>query len=124
MVKSDCVDHNKLLKILRDGNTRPSYLPPAKPVYAGQEATVRTGYGIMDGLKKEYVKNVYCHPVHLTLHILYVEYNMQNVMLDDSEAGIKMARRNINNLIYADDSALMEETKEQLKSLLMWVKEE
>ena len=45
-------------------------------------------------------------------------------MLDDSEAGIKMARRNINNLIYADDSALMEETKEQLKSLLMWVKEE
>ena len=58
---------------------------------------------------KEYVKNVYCHPVYLTLHILYVEYNMQNVMLDDSEAGIKMARRNINNLIYADDSALMEE---------------
>ena len=49
---------------------------------------------------------------------------MQNVMLDDSEAGIKMPRRNINNLIYADDSALMEETKEQPKSLLMWVKEE
>ena len=50
-------------------------------------------------LGQEYVKNVYCHPVYLTLHILYVEYNMQNVMLDDSEAGIKIPRSNINNLI-------------------------
>ena len=69
-------------------------------------------------LGQEYVKNVYCHPVYLTLHILYVEYNMQNVMLDDSEAGIKMARRNINNLIYADDTTLMTESEEELKSLL------
>ena len=75
-------------------------------------------------LGKVYVKNVYCPPSYLNLHILYEEYNMQNAMLDDSEAGIKIARRNINNLVYADDSTLVEETREQLKTLLMWVKEE
>ena len=75
-------------------------------------------------LGKVYVKNVYFPPAYLNLHILYEEYNMQNAMLDDSEAGIKIARRNINSLIYADDSTLVEETKEQLKTLLMWVKEE
>ena len=70
---------------------------------------------------KKYVKAVYCHPAHLTY---YAEYIARNVGLDEAQAGIKIARRNINNLIYADDSTLMAESKEELKSRLMKVKEE
>ena len=65
-------------------------------------------------------KAVYCHPVYLT----YAEYIVWNARLDESQAGIKIARRNINNLRYADDTTLMAESKEELKSLLMKVKEE
>ena len=68
---------------------------------------------------KEYVKAVYCYPVYL-----YVEYIMQNARLDESKAGIKIAWRNINNIRYADDTTLMAERKEELKSRLMKVKEE
>ena len=68
-------------------------------------------------LKKEYVKAVYCHPA-----CLYAEYIIRNAGLDESQAGIKVARRNINNLIYADDTTLMAEGEEELKSLLMKVK--
>ena len=70
-------------------------------------------------LGKEYIKAVYCH-----LAYLFVEYIMQNAGLDDSQAGIKIARGNINNLLYSDDTTLIAESKEELKSLLMRVKEE
>ena len=70
-------------------------------------------------LGKEYVKAVYCHPAYLT----YIEYIMRNTGLEETQVGIKIARRNINNLRYADDTSLMAESEEELKSLLMKVKE-
>ena len=70
---------------------------------------------------KEYVKLVYCHPAYFNL---YAEYIMQNIMLDETQAGIKIAGRHINNLRYADDTTLMAESEEELKSLLMKVKVE
>ena len=75
---------------------------------------------IASKLGKQYIKAVYCHPVCLT----YVEYIMQNAGLNEAQAGIKIARGTINNLIYADDTTLMAESEEELKSLLMKVKEE
>ena len=72
-------------------------------------------------LGKEYVKAVYCQPC---LFNLYAEYIMRNARLDEAQAGIKIARRDINNLRYADDTTLMAESEEELKSLLMKVKEE
>ena len=69
---------------------------------------------------KKYIKAVYCHPAYLT----YTEYIMWNARIDESQAGIKISRRNINNLRYTDDTTLMAESEEQLKSLLMKVKEE
>ena len=70
-------------------------------------------------LGKEYVKAVYCHPAYL-----YAEYIMRNAGLEEAQAGIKIAGRNLNNLRYADDTTLMAESEEELKSLLMSVKEE
>ena len=70
--------------------------------------------------EKEYIKAVYCHPAYLT----YGEYIMRNAELEEAQAGIKIARRNISNLRYADDTTLMAESEEELKSLLMKVKEE
>ena len=75
---------------------------------------------IASKLGKQYIKAVYCHPVCLT----YVEYIMQNAGLNEAQAGIKIAGRNINNLRYADDTTLMVESEAELKSLLMKVKEE
>ena len=72
-------------------------------------------------LEKEYLKAVYCHSVYLTYN---AEYIIQNARLDDSQAGIKIAGRNINNLSYADDTTLMAESEEELKTLLIRVKEE
>ena len=69
---------------------------------------------------KEYIEAVYCHPAYLP----YAEYIMRNAVLDEAQSGIKIARRNINNLRYADDTTLMAESEEELKSLLMNVKEE
>ena len=91
-------------------------------LYGGQEATVRTGHGTTDWSKlgKEYVKAVYCHTAYLT----YAEYIMQNAGLDEAQSGIKIAGRNINNLRYADDTTFMAESEEELKSLLMKVKED
>ena len=74
-------------------------------------------------LGKEYVKAVYCHPAYLIMW-LNTEYILWNARLDEAQAVIKIARRNINNLRYADDTTLMRESKEELKSLLMKVKEE
>ena len=71
-------------------------------------------------LGKEYIKSVYCNPPYL----IYAEYIMRNARLDKSQAGVKIAGRNINNLRYADDTTLMAESKEELKNLLMKVKEE
>ena len=71
-------------------------------------------------LGKEYVKTVYCHPAYLT----YMKSIMQNTGLDEAQAGIKIAGRNINNLRYRDDTILMAESEEELKSLLMKMKEE
>ena len=71
-------------------------------------------------LGKEYVKAIYCHPAYLTL----AEYIMRNAGMDEAQAGIKIARRNDNNLRYADDTSLMAENEEELRSLLMKVKEE
>ena len=92
-------------------------------LYAGQEATVRTGYGTTDWfqIEKEYIKALILSPC---LFNLYAEYNMRNAGLDEAQAGIKIARRNINNLRYADDTTFMAESEEELKSLLMKVKEE
>ena len=92
-------------------------------LYAGQEATDRTGHGTMDWFQTG--KGV-CQGCILSpcLFNLYADYIMRNSGLDDVQAGIRIARRNINNLRYADDTTLMAESKVKLNSLLMKVKEE
>ena len=92
-------------------------------LYAGQEATVRTRHGTMDWFQ---IGKGVCQGCILSpcLFNLYAEYIMQNARLDEAQAGIKITGRNINNLRYADNTTLMEENKEELKSLLMKVKEE
>ena len=92
-------------------------------LYAGQEATVRTGHGTTDWFQIE--KGV-CQGCILSpcLFNLYAEYIMRNAGLDEAQTGINIVRRNINNLRYADDTTLMVESEEELKSLLMKVKEE
>ena len=106
----------------RDGNTRPPDLPLEK-TYAGQEATVRTGHRTTDWFQtgKEVLQGCI---LSLLLFTLYAEYIMRNAGLDEAQAGIKIAGRNINNLRYADDTTLMAQNEEELKSLLMKVKEE
>ena len=92
-------------------------------LYAGQEATVRTGHGTMDWFKiaKGVRQGCILSPC---LFNLYAEYIMRNAGLDEAQAGIKIARKNVNNFRYADDTTLMAESEEELKSLLMKVKEE
>ena len=92
-------------------------------LYAGQEATVRTGHGTTDWFQigKGVHQGCILSPC---LFNLYVEYIIRNAGLDEAQAGIRIARRNINNLRYADDTTLMAESEEELKSLLMKVKEE
>ena len=112
----DCVDHNKLWKILKEmGNMR--------NVYAGQEATVRTGHGTTDWFQigKGVRQGCILSPCLFNLH---AEYIMRNAGLEEAQARIKIAGRNINNLRYADDTTRMEESKEELKSLLIKVKKE
>ena len=110
----DCVDHNKLENCSRDGNTRPPYLPPEKSVFRSRRRQLESDMEQRTGSKlgKEYIKAVCCH----CLFNLYAEYIMQNAGLDEAQAGIKIARRNIDNLRYADDTTLMAESKEELKS--------
>ena len=92
-------------------------------MYAGQEATVRTGHGTTNWLQ---IGKGVCQGCILSpcLFNLYADYIMQKARLDKAQARIKIARRNINNLRYAGDTTLMAETEEELKSLLMKVKEE
>ena len=106
----------------RDGNTRPPDLPLEKPV-TGQEATVRTGHGTTNWFQigKGVRQGCILSPC---LFNLYAEYIMRNPGLNEAQAGINIAGRNINNLRYADDTTLMAKNEEELKSLLMKVKEE
>ena len=117
----DCVNHNKLWRILKDMGI-PDYLTCLlRNLYVGQEATVRTGHGTTDWFK--IVKGVWQGCIlSPCLFNFYAEYIMQNARLDESQAGIKTAGGNINNLRYADDTILIAESVKQLKSLLMKVK--
>ena len=119
----DCVDHNKLWKILKEMGIPDHLTCPLRNLYAGQEATVRTGHGTTDWfqISKGVRQGCLLSPC---LFNLYAEYILQNAWLDEAQAGIKIARRNINNLRYADNTTLMAESKEELKSLVMKVKEE
>ena len=118
----DCVDHNKLWKILKEMGTPDHLTCLLRNLYAGQEAIVRTGHGTTDWfqIRKGVHQGCILSPC---LFNLYTEYIMRNAGLDEAQAGTKIARRNIINLRYADDTTLMAESKE-VKSLLMNVKEE
>ena len=118
----DCVDHNKLWKILKEmGLTDLRCL--LRNLYASQEATVRTGHGTTDwsqigkGLRQGCILSP-------CLFNFYSEYIMRNTGLEEAQAGIKTAGRNINNFRYADDTTLTAESEEELKNLLMKLKEE
>ena len=117
----DCVDHYKLWKISQEVGTPDHLICLLRNLCAGQEATVRTGHGT-DWFQ---IGKGVCQACILSpcLFNLYAEYIMRNAGLDETQAGIKAAGRNINNLRYADDTTLMAES-EELKSLLMKVKEE
>ena len=119
----DCVDHNKLWTILREMGIPDHLTCLLRNLYAGQEATVRTGHGTTDWFQigKGVHQGCISSPC---LFNLYAEYIMRNAGLEETQAGIKIARRNINNLRYADDATLMAESEEELKSLLMKLKEE
>ena len=119
----DCVDHNKLWKILKEVGIPDHLTCLLRNLYAGQEATVRTGHGTTDWFQIEKVVHQ-GYMLSPCLFNLYAEYIMRNAGLDEAQAGIKIARRNINNLRYADDTMLMAESEEELKSFLMEVKEE
>ena len=119
----DCVDHNKLWKILQEMRIPDHLTCLLRNLYAGQEATVRTRHGKTDWFKIGKGVHQGCM-LSLCLFNFYAEYIMQNARLDKAQAGIKTAGRNINNLRYADDTTLKAESEEELKSLLMKVKEE
>ena len=110
----DCVDHNKLENSEKDGNTRPPALP-SRNLYAGQEATVRTGHGTTQWLQ---IGKGVCQGCILSpcLFNLYAEYIIRNAGLEEAQAGIKIAGRNINNLRYADDTTLIAASEEELKA--------
>ena len=119
----DCVDHNKLWKIPKDMGIPDHLTCLLRNLYAGQEARIRTGRGTTDWFQ---IGKGVCQGCILSpcLFILHAEYIMRNAGLEEAQAGIKIARRNINNLRYADDTTLMVESEEELKNLLMKVKEE
>ena len=120
---SDCVDHNKLWKILKEVGITDHLTCLLRHLYAGQEATVRTGHGttvwfqIGNGVRQGCILSP-------CLFNFSAEYIMRNARLDETQAGIKNAGRNINNLRYAHDTTFMAESEKDLKSLLMKVKEE
>ena len=116
------MDHNELWKTLKEMGIPDHLTYLLRNLYVGQEATVRTGHGTTDWFQigKGVHQGCILSPC---LFNLYAEYIMQNARLDEAQAGIKIASRNINNLRYSDDSTLMAESKEKLKSLLMKVKE-
>ena len=119
----DCVDHNKLWKILKEMGIPDHLTCLLRNPYAGQEATVKTGLGTTDWFQIRRGTRQGCI-LSPCLFNLYAEYIMWNAWLDEAQAGIKIARRNINNLRYADDTTIMAEGEEELQSFLMQVKEE
>ena len=118
----DCLDHNKLWKIFKEVGIPDHLSCLLRNLYAGQEATVRTWHGAMKSFK--FGKGV-CQSCILLpcLFHFFAEYIMSNAVLDESEAGIRISRRNISNLRYAGDTTLMAVNKEELKSLLIKVRE-
>ena len=123
MPKSLTADHNKLWRILKEIGISDNLNSLLRNLYAGQEATVRTGHGTTDWFQigKRVHQGCILSPC---LFNSYAEYIMRTAGLEETQAGIKIAGRNINNLRYADDTTLMAESEEELKSLLMKVKEE
>ena len=119
----DCVDHNKLWEILKDMVIPDHLTYLLRNLYAGQEATIRTGHGTTDWFQ---IGKGVCQGCILSpsLFNLYAKYIMRNTGLYEAQAGIKIAERNINNVRYADNPTLMIESEEELKTLLMKVKEE
>ena len=119
----DCVDHNKLWKILREMGIPDHLTCLLRNLYAGQEARVRTGHGTTDWFQigNEVHQGYILSPC---LFNFYAEYIMRNAGLEEAQAGIKIASRNINHLRYADDTTLIAEYEEELKRLLMKVKVE
>jgi len=119
----DCVDHNQLWKILKEMGIPDHLICLLRNLYLDQEATLRTGHGttdwfqIGDGVRQGCILSP-------CLFNFYAEYIMQNAGLDEAQAGIEIAKRSINNLKYKDDTTLMAESEEELKSLLMKVKKE
>ena len=118
----DCVDHDKLRKILKEMGIPDHLTCLLRNLYAGQETTVRTGHEKTDWfqIRKGVHQGCILSPC---LFNFYAEYIMRNTGLDEAQAGIKIAGGNINHLRYADDTTLMAESEEELKSLLMRVKE-
>ena len=117
----DCVDHNKLWKILKEMGMPDHLTCLLRNLYAGQEATVRTGPGATDWFQIGKGVRQGCI-LSSCLFNFYAEYIMRIAGLEETQAGIKIAGRNINNLRYADDITLMTESEEGLKILLMKVK--
>ena len=117
------MDHNKLCKILKEMGIPDHLTCLLRNLYTGQEATFRTGHGTTDWFQigKEVCQGCILSPC---LFNLYAEYILRNTGLEEAQAGIKIAGRNINNLRYADDTTLMAESEEELKCLLMKVIEE
>ena len=118
----DCVDHNKLWKILKEMGIPDHLTCLFRNLNVGQEATVRTGLGTTDWFQ---IGKGACQGCILSpcLFNLYAEYIMRNAGLEEVQAGIKITRRNIKYLRYADDTTLMAESEEELKSLLKKVKQ-
>ena len=119
----DCVDHNKLWKILKEMGIPDHLTCLLRNLYAGQEAAVITGHGTTDWfqIQKGVRQGCILSPCFFNF---YAEYIMRNAGLEETKAGIKITGRNINSLRYADDTTLTAESEEELKSLLMKVKEE
>ena len=116
------MDHNKLWKILKEMGILDHLACRWRNLYASQEATVRTGQGTTDWFQIGKVRQGCI--LSPCLFNLYAEFIVRNAGLEEAQAGIKTAGRNINNLRYADDTTLMAESEEELKSLLMKVKKE
>ena len=119
----DCVDHNKLWKILKEMGLPVHLTSPLRNLYAGQEVIVRTGRRTTDWFQ---IGKGVCQGCILSPYLfnLYAEYSMRNTGLDEATTKIKIAGRNINNLRYVDDTTLLAESEEELRSIMMKVKEE
>ena len=119
----DCVDHNKLWKLLKQMEITDHLTYLLRNLYASQEATIRTAHGTTDWFQIGKGVRQVCI-LSTCLFNFYAQYIMRNAGLEEAQAGIKIAGRNINNLRYTGDTTFMAESEEELKSLLMEVKKE